>query len=238
MHEHLVSVIIPCFNAADTIGKSLISVDAQAISHEIIIVDGKSTDHTKEVIRLSGVTPRVFISEPDSGVYDAINKGIERARGEWIYILGADDELSGPDALSTALQGIDTETEWIFGDIENRGRKHSRIPHRHRSSLGWQILLRNTVHQQSALYRRSLFATHKFNTTFRVLSDYDFHLTLYRRKVKFSYVPVLIAYCAASGLSKQFHAALYQEEVAIRKAHSIPVAWFAWLKYLYKKITF
>lgn len=232
-----VSIVIPSFRVAATIGAALQSAAQQTIRHEIVVVDGSLDEETAVAISATGIQPDVWIREPDRGVYDAINKGIARATGEWIYILGADDVLADPRALEDAIAASAPEVELIFGDIENLGRRHSRVPPRHRSSLGRGMWIRNTVHQQSALYRRTLFENESFNPDYKVLADYDFHLGLQARGIQFSYVPLIIARCAASGLSKKFDVALYREEYAIKKSRHVPFAGLVWLKYIYKKIT-
>lgn len=236
MHPE-VSIIIPSYRSASTLPAALRSAAAQHISHEILLIDGSMDEDTARAVEQSGVRPDHWIRESDTGVYDAINKGIKRARGNWIYILGSDDELASAVALAQLADAASEDTQVVCGDIENVGRSHRRVPLVHHSGLGAGILLRNTLHQQGTLYRRSLFGPVPFQASYRVLGDYDFHLTLYRRKIPWVYVPVLVARCSASGLSKHFDPGLYREEWHIRRSHKIPLAFLVWLKYAYKKIT-
>src|SRR5690348_14220883 len=95
-----VSLIIAVYNGASTIVKCLNSVAAQTYgSRELIVIDGGSTDGTVDILRCNADQLSYWISEPDTGVYNAWNKGLARARGEWIAFLGADDYLWTPDAL-------------------------------------------------------------------------------------------------------------------------------------------
>jgi putative colanic acid biosynthesis glycosyltransferase len=236
METPAVSVIVPCYRAQETVGAALRSAAAQSVTTEVIVVDGSPDELTLQAIRSSGITPGILIHEPDGGVYDAINKGIERANGEWIYILGADDVLAGSDALAQLLAGHRSGILLLLGIIENTGRRHPGIPARHDSSLTRSIFIRNTVHQQGALYHRSLFDTFRFNPGLRVLGDYDFHLHLYRQRTVWAFVPVLVARCEAEGLSKHFGRDLYREEQLIKRSRGIPFGFVVWLKYLYKQV--
>src|SRR3954454_25175046 len=97
----LVSIVVPTFNARDTLKQCLDSVIDQTFpGTEIIVVDGGSTDGTIDLIKSYGPRIERWLSEPDCGVFDAFNKGIGLARGRWLYFLGADDYLYDRDVLS------------------------------------------------------------------------------------------------------------------------------------------
>src|SRR4051812_32065996 len=96
----LVSIVVPTFNARDTLKQCLDSVIGQTFpGKEIIVVDGGSTDGTIDLIKSYGPRIESWLSEPDRGVFDAFNKGIKRARGRWLYFLGSDDYLYDRDVL-------------------------------------------------------------------------------------------------------------------------------------------
>ena len=99
-----ISIVVATLNAAQFIGRCLESIVAQDYSnYEIVVVDGASGDGTLDIIRhyatfLGGQL--TWVSEPDSGIAEAWNKGIRLTRGEWLIFIGADDTLSAPDVLS------------------------------------------------------------------------------------------------------------------------------------------
>src|SRR5512138_2868657 len=94
----LVSVVTPVFNGAATLARCIESVAGQTYPNvEHLVADGGSADGTTGVLRRAGVA--WWVSEPDRGIYDAINKGIDESHGEWLYFLGADDVVATPDAL-------------------------------------------------------------------------------------------------------------------------------------------
>ena len=101
----LVSVIIATYNAGKYLRRALDSVYSQSYTNvECIVVDGCSKDNTLDIVREYVCKNIVYISEQDLGIYDALNKGVLIAKGEWIYVLGADDELL-PDGLRSFFLG-------------------------------------------------------------------------------------------------------------------------------------
>ena len=95
----LVSVITVCRNAATTLEACLLSVAAQGWPHvEHIVIDGASTDGTGDILASHRDRLAVVVSEPDRGLYDAMNKGVARARGDFVIFLNADDVFAGPAA--------------------------------------------------------------------------------------------------------------------------------------------
>ena len=242
MNRPLISVILPVFNGADTLEAALHSIVSQTYRPvELIVVDGKSSDRTLDILHSHRDAVSVLISESDCGIYDAINKGIRRSSGEWIYILGADDALASSDTFEKMLSLVEPQTRLIIGDVAYTGEKQSLVPRVHQSKWSRQLWWRNTLHQQGALYHRSLFADIQFNIHYRILGDYDFHLQLFNAGVKAEKKLITVANCAAQGTSKRFNRKLYCEEIALKKQHlpfailmlNVPLIF---LKYLLKQL--
>lgn len=237
------SVIIPVFNAANTLARSIESVLVQkGASFEIIVIDGDSTDGSKEIISRFQDQLAYTVSAKDQGVYDAMNKGIDQAQGEWIYLLGADDVLAGIDILRLAADcaRLHPEARLLFGDIVNEFVEHPRVPIIHRSEFTTSIRWRNTLHSQSAFYHKSLFENFRFNLHYRILADYDFHLYLHDKETPAFAMHYTVARCDGRGLSKKFPWSLYQEELSIKKNRlSLFFYLLNWIsvptKFLYKK---
>ena len=88
------SIIIPTYNSASVLAKALDSIVKQNFTDwEVLVMDGVSTDNTIKVAQSYNDSRIHIFSEPDKGIYDAMNKGIEKAQGEWLYFLGSDDWL-------------------------------------------------------------------------------------------------------------------------------------------------
>jgi putative colanic acid biosynthesis glycosyltransferase len=218
MERATISIIIPVFNARRTLADAIRSVHEQTYAaHEIIVIDGGSNDGTIDIIKAHENEITYWVSERDKGVYDAINKGIRKATGDWIYILGSDDILASDDVLESVAECMTEQLSILFGSVRNVNVKHSLVPEVHMSSLGSGLYLRNTLHQQSAFYKKVLFENEMFDTSLKVLADYDFHILLLQQKVTSKRIDVMVAECEASGLSKQFNRALYAEEFRLKR---------------------
>lgn len=174
----LVSIITATFNADATLQACLESVQAQDyLNIEHILIDGASKDRTVAILKANETKIACWISEPDKGIYDAWNKGLDRARGEWIAFLGADDVLL-PGAvraymeLASQLPGaqyISSLMRWIGpnGRQRNIGK-----------SWSWPRFQRfmTTAHVGS-MHHRSLFEQYgRYDTTYRITADYEFLL--------------------------------------------------------------
>lgn len=100
MHQPLVSIVTVCYNAADMLSKTIESVSAQSYENiEYIIIDGASTDGTKQIIQNNIEHIDKFISEKDNGIYDAMNKGTANSSGEWIIFMNAGDTFYDRDTI-------------------------------------------------------------------------------------------------------------------------------------------
>src|SRR4051812_22785748 len=114
------SIIIPTFNARATLRECVASIEQQTFSDfEILLIDGASTDGTLALIQEIGATYRNirWRSEPDAGVYDAMNKGIRLARGQWLYFLGADDWLRDASVFENMEPHLNGTADLVYGDV-------------------------------------------------------------------------------------------------------------------------
>lgn len=217
-----VSVIIPVWNCSSTIEESLKSVFSQVnIELELIVIDAHSNDGTHELVKGYLRQQDQYELQKDTGLYAAINRGILLASGKWIYIMGGDDRLYHENVLSMFTSNASVESDLIFGDVVYHDNSSVWVKNRHVSSFGAGLIWRNTLHQQSVLYRREIFENHEFNRGFKILSDYALHLSLYfdrnKKTVNGAYIPEIVASCGAKGLSKRFNFSLYLEELRVRK---------------------
>lgn len=235
MPAPLITVIVVCRNPGPDIREALASVWTQPDT-EVVVVDGGSSDGTASWLETQRSRLGALVSEPDNGIYDAMNKGIAVAQGEWLLFLGADDRLIDGamrkmaqflrQAISTVVVGVATYQD---------GRVY---PFRGTRSA----IRRNFIHHQAAFYRRALFATHgNFEASLRIMGDYDLNLRLLSAGELFQAIPTRVATCAAGGVSDAGGWAGYREEIQVRRRH-FP-AWRCWLwdlgslvRYLRKKV--
>jgi putative colanic acid biosynthesis glycosyltransferase len=243
MYGPAFSLVVPTFNAAGTLAKALKSIIAQSdTDYEILVIDGGSDDGTSDT--LSPFLPhiRYFISERDNGIYDAMNKGVQAARGDWVYLMGADDALAHDHVLEDIKKVIliNPSAEIIYGQVQQVDIQHPLVPEVHRSAFGRGLLWKNTLHSQSCFYKRSLLLQHPFNIHYKILADYDLHLALWMRKTSATSVDTTVAVCSARGISKNFSPSLYSEEWQVKRNRlgiwrAWPQALWVWIKYSIKK---
>lgn len=220
----LFSVIVACKNPGPRLQAALASVWAQrGASCEAVVIDGGSRDGTREWLESRRAELGAFVSESDAGVYDAMNKGVARARGAWLLFLGADDRLAGNDVLARVADRLGASPAEV-----GCGRARFEDGRWYAAAAARAAIRRNFLHHQAAFYRRELFGQHGgFDPGLRIMGDYDFNLRLLRRGVRFATWPVHVADCAAGGLSDGGSWQGYREEIAVRHRH-FP-AWRCWL---------
>ena len=169
------SIITSTRNAASTLARCLHSVAAQDFENwEHWIIDAVSTDETLPIARRAAAqdTRIKLLSEADGGIYDAMNKGIRLARGEWIYFLGADDELFDAGVLSRMFDAKNQDCDFMYGDV-------MLIPGQriHGGPFDLVRLLIKNISHQAIFYRRSVFdRLGEFDLRFPVFADWAFNI--------------------------------------------------------------
>lgn len=234
------TVVIPTFRDA-RIAQALDSIAAQKnVQLEVIVVDGANESAAFQSLPTYSF-PLTFIHEKDNGVFDAMNKGIAVAKGEWIYLLGSDDLIANENTLSHLISR-GAQADVVFGKVENTGLSHSATTKIHIPSFPNGMFWKHTLHQQGVIYKRSLFQERTFNTDYKILGDYEFHFHLKNKNVKVEYVNETVARCDANGLSKRYVWKLYKEEICLKNEYLNAVQMlvavpFIVSKYLFKKLT-
>lgn len=215
----MITIIIVCRNAGATLPATLASVWGQTIARprlELVVIDGASTDGS--AAWLAEHTARIdqLISEPDAGVYDAMNRGLDLARGDWVYFLGADDTLASPDVLDrVALILRGTSADAVAGEARYRDGRVYRFAPPIRPAR------RNFLHHQATFYRRAHFDAFGggFDLSFRVAADYELNLRWWRLGARFEACPIHVADCTPGGLSDAGRWPSYGEEIRARHRH-------------------
>jgi glycosyltransferase involved in cell wall biosynthesis len=146
---------------------------------ELIVIDGGSTDGTLELLKHYGDSIVSSVSEPDRNIYEALNKGLARARGEWIYVIGADDYLWSPDVLERMLPHLRrarSTARVVYGQVALLNERGETVLI---AGGPWDAAKKGfrsqmSIPHQGVFHHRSLFAVHgQFNETFRVAGDYE-----------------------------------------------------------------
>ena len=245
-----ISIITATYNASSTIADCLASVNAQTVPVEHLIVDGASTDNTLDIVR--EITPLTHIlSEPDKGIYDAMNKGIRLATGDVIGILNADDFYSSPDVLAKVAEVFtDPEVEACYGDLlyvtgkagaekGGRGETNNFKTVRYWRSgsytpekfyWGWMVP-HPTFFVRRSVYKR--FGTFKLDLG--SAADYEIMVRfLVKHRIKTAYIPEVLVKMRTGGVSNATVKNRIQANIMDRKAWEVndlkPYPWTILLK--------
>ena len=195
--EKFFSIIIPVHNAESKIKKTLNSIIAQSINdYECIIMDGESTDKTLDFINdYVNKYPNIkCFSQRDSGIYDAMNNGVERATGKYVIFMGAGDVLFDNNVLECVMRQIkcnsrkDVYYGYVMYDYEGKLEKYDK-----RINCMYTILVRPVSHQ-AIFSGRNVFDKVKFDCHYRVAADQDWIIRVYKNKFKIQYLntPIVI----------------------------------------------
>lgn len=209
------SIITVCYNANDSISKTIESVLSQNFeSVEYIIIDGRSTDGTVEIIKQYENKIDKFISEPDNGIYDAMNKGSRYATGDWILFMNSGDTFANENVLKDVAEKIQNESDVVYGD-NLMVYKSKTIYHKAKFFSKWDINL--PFNHQSSFVRTKLARENPFDLKYKIAGDYNFFYNLYKSEKKFQYIPIPIANYAMDGMSQDHVIKTFKEVCEIQK---------------------
>lgn len=199
--EKILTIITVVFNADKSIENTILSVIEQKKRYknrniEYIIIDGKSTDNTIDIIKKYNQYIDFWISEPDKGIYDAMNKGIDIAKGEYIFFLGADDILLNLP-LNILTKAKEKNINAVIGNVL---LSNDKIFY---SDFSWKLLYMNTIHHQGLFLQSKILKRYHFNTKYKVYADHDLNQKLYKKHITFMKVDVLISKFSIEGISGQ-----------------------------------
>lgn len=221
------SIIIPTYNSEKTLKVALKSILSQSYyDYEILIIDGASKDKTLEFIKMFALADKRirWISDKDNGVYDAMNKGINIAKGKWLFFLGSDDYLFEENVLAkvydsiSAHQGVDI----IYGNVTSTylGEKYDGF------FDSMKITHKNICHQ-AIFYKKAIFdLLGGYNLKYKVNSDWEFNIRcFFSDKIKIEYVDLIISYFSGGGLSNTVEDSVFSAErnyiIAYNGYHSL-----------------
>ena len=221
--DPLFSIITVTWNAAGVIAPTLLSVQRQTNSnYEMLIIDGASTDNTLAVARQASIAALRVFSEPDRGLYDAMNKGIARARGRYLIFLNAGDTFADETVLARlALLAVDNpgviygQTQLVDAQYNVVGKRHLTAP---KCLTADSFLNGMVVCHQAFVARRDLVP--EYDLQYRFSADYDWCIKVLRKSTSNAYAgPEPIISYLADGMTTQNHRASLKERYRIMCHH-------------------
>lgn len=189
-----VSIITVTRNAAEALRTTMQSVAQLTYPDlEYIIIDGASTDATVELLRSAGGIK--WISEPDNGIYHAMNKGVDQASGEWVIFMNAGDKFVSPDALQRVLATPGAEkADVIYADVVKHGAVVSAPDTPVDGHRMWCC-------HQSVLARRADLQSYPYDTKYPLSADFHWMKRMLKGEKRFLHAPVALAVYDTGGIS-------------------------------------
>lgn len=201
------SILIPTFNSEGTIKIAIDSIVNQLFTDfEILIIDACSSDLTLKIVESFKDKRIKIVSERDKGVYDAMNKGITLAQGEWVYFLGSDDEFNNDKVLFNIYQHLkqNNSINILYGNVFfNSGRpawaSSSNI---YDGVFTFEKLLNQNICHQSIFYKKDFIVSNKlsYSLKYPICADWDFNIKAWL-KSSFTYIDLVVANFNAGGIS-------------------------------------
>lgn len=240
----LVSVITVVRNSALTLEQTMLSVINQSYKRiEYIIIDGGSTDGTLDIIKKYEKQIAYWISEPDKGIYDAMNKGIALSTGEWINFMNAGDRFYQTDTIQRVMSSDCGAADLIFG--------HCQMVYDPDFSLIWKTknitdLWKGMIFRHQSLFTKaSVCKKLYFNLDYKIGADFAFIFTCYQNALKLQPIDLVVSSVSAEGLSdtniilawKETRRAVVQYHNTLKvKMYYRWMIFFTYLKITIKKI--
>ena len=219
------SIITITFNAADAIVPTLNSVKEQTYrNYEYLLIDGGSSDGTVEKAKASGIGFAHIVSERDNGLYDAMNKGMALATGDYLCFLNAGDAFHAPDTLQTIVDAIAGEKELphvLYGETAEVDEERNFVRMRRLKApevLTWRSFKDGMLVCHQAFYARRDIAP-MYNLEYRLSSDVDWCIRVMKASSKLVNVNATVVDYLQNGLSLQHHRASLIERFKVMSRH-------------------
>lgn len=221
----MISIITITYNAAKWLERTMQSVLAQSCkNYEYIIVDGGSKDSTVDIVRR--LEPQFegrlsWRSEPDKGLYDAMNKGIARAKGDFLWFVNAGDEIYAPETLAHIVEAAKDDTDIVYGKACIVNAEGVKVSEHHKVTppdLQRKHFLNGlVVSHQAILVRRSIAAN--YDTHYRICADYDWVVRAVTASRKNVYLDEYVCKFLTEGVSQKQRKRAWKERFHIMRAH-------------------
>lgn len=200
-----ISIITVVYNGEDTIQRTIDSIKDQSYKNiEYIIVDGLSKDNTVEIIKKNSEFVTKFVSEPDNGLYDAMNKALEMATGDYVWFINSGDEIANSDVLSNVFTNSEN-ADIYYGDtliVDDNGEEIGKRRLQPPKELTWKDFKKGmVVSHQSIIIKRDI--TRKYDLNYRFSADFDWVLYALKKSKKNVNTQIVLSKFLDGGLTKQ-----------------------------------
>lgn len=196
------SIVTINYNNYDGLKKTFESVVSQSFKdYEWIVIDGGSTDGSKELLEANQSLFTYWCSEHDKGIYNAINKGLAHAKGDYVQFLNSGDWLYESTTLEKAFGQIDNKNDIYYGDMVQVNVGNRLNPITYQDELGFFFFPYNNICHQATFYRRSVFDNNLYDESFSLVSDWAMNLNLLFKGCTFKHLKQFVVYYDNQGRS-------------------------------------
>ena len=196
MQDIKISVVTVCLNAERTIEETVMSVCKQTYDNiEYIIIDGKSTDNTLSIINQYKDKIKCIVSEKDNGIYDAMNKGLKIATGDFLIFLGADDHFISFNTIQNVVPFLQNFETIYYGSVFRPIGNDLYCGYYNK----YKLAIKNIPHQ-GMFFPYSIYKNYPYMLEYKVFADYYNNIVLFK-KYSFEYIGETISFFNNSGIS-------------------------------------
>lgn len=234
-----ISIVTICYNVANDLEKTIESVRNQTYSNvEYIVVDGGSNDNTLKVINDNADVITKYISEPDKGIYDAMNKGISLCSGDWVSFMNAGDEFADSQVLEHVFEGKEyvKDVKVLYGDIKLYFPDLGLV--RRDYSKYTQEKIAIMICHQSSFIEGDIIRRLRYELKYKIASDINTFYKIYKEGWSFQYLSMDIAkFEAIGGVSSKKMIALSSEIYDITGRSKFSFSWMkCWIRGFVKQL--
>lgn len=198
----ILTIITINYNNLTGLKRTIDSVLQQSFTdYEWIVIDGGSTDGSREFIESYQSDFAFWCSEPDKGIYNAINKGLAHATGDYVQFLNSGDWLYDSSTLKEAFAQIDGKNDIYYGDNVQVNSDNNYNPYTFPDELGFLFFPYNNICHQATFYKRALFDNNPYDESFSIVSDWAMNLKLLFAGATFKHINQFIVYYDNQGRS-------------------------------------
>ncbi|MDA3778901.1 MAG: glycosyltransferase family 2 protein, partial [Bacteroidales bacterium] len=201
-YKPIISVITVVRNAEDCIEATIKSVVGQTYDRiQFIVIDGRSSDETLNIIHKYEGKIDKLVSEKDSGIYDAMNKGISLVSGDWVNFMNAGDEFFSSNTCELVAEQLNIQKyDVLYGDLlatNNAQDMHKKFKAQKLDNIKKGMIFSH----QSVFVKKNLLLKYPFDLDYKICADYLQFLTLYSNNYSFFYLPIIISRTSIEGIS-------------------------------------
>lgn len=212
-NDIVISIILATYNPGKELSECIASITAQSFKQiELVVVDGGSTDDTVALLKAYAGSMRLtWVSEPDKGIYDALNKGIRLAKGKWIHFLGADDRLLPAfSELAAALKNGDTVYYGISKAYYKNNQSNIAL---FAGKFSRYRLAKNCLNHQAILYPAAVFTKYSYDLRYKISADHALNIRVWGDpQFKKQHLPITIVSYNMDGFSSLHKDELFRKE--------------------------